>query len=212
MSFDDTASISESAKPSVYLLSVYGIVQGDQNNDFGPDGQVTRAIMATMLSRAIRYMDAHGTDPDLPEYTSYAFQQGVIAATPAEGQRRRADPHLNDDPTGATAYSVSLPSGVTIYENNMESTTSALKAGRHARVCLDGRGPPMPSASVMRWRSLRPLVNGIDGYDIAITRSGQGGNPHHGPLHSGPGGLQDHRGPLHRGCGCRVYQRGLQAG
>ena len=174
MSFDDTASISESAKPSVYLLSVYGIVQGDQNNDFGPDGQVTRAIMATMLSRAIRYMDAHGTDPDLPEYTSYAFQQGVIAATPAEGSGGALILTLNDDLTGATAYSVSLPSGVTIYENNMESTTSALKAGRHARVCLDGRGTAYAVRVSDALEEFEATVNGIDGYDIAITRSGQG--------------------------------------
>ena len=131
MSFDDTASISESAKPSVYLLSVYGIVQGDQNNDFGPDGQVTRAIMATILT-------------------------------------------LNDDLTGATAYSVSLPSGVTIYENNMESTTSALKAGRHARVCLDGRGTAYAVRVSDALEEFEATVNGIDGYDIAITRSGQG--------------------------------------
>ena len=63
---------------------------------------------------------------------------------------------------------------MTIYENNMESTTSALKAGRHARVCLDGRGTAYAVRVSDALEEFEATVNGIDGYDIAITRSGQG--------------------------------------
>ena len=75
MTFRDTASIRESAKPYVYLLNVYGIVQGDTNNAYGPKGEVTRAIMATMLSRALTFMEERGTITDLSEYHSiHLFQ------------------------------------------------------------------------------------------------------------------------------------------
>ena len=53
MTFHDTASIRESAKPYVYLLNVYGIVQRQAPTNAGPKrARSLQAIMATMLSRA----------------------------------------------------------------------------------------------------------------------------------------------------------------
>lgn len=173
MSFSDVSAIRESAKPSVYLLSIYGIVEGDTKNEFGPKGEVTRAIMATMLTRSIAYMQSHGTSPDLPAYTDYAFQQGTIAVTPNDtGSVILLN--LNSDLTGAPIGAISLPSDVTIYENNMESTSTALKAGRHARVCYDNRGR---AASVRVSDALEVFtaaVSGIDGDNIALTVEGEG--------------------------------------
>ena len=153
--FDDTASIDQDARPSVYLLNIYGIVEGDEFNDFSPKLYVNRAVMSTMLTRALAYMDAHGTSPDLPEYTDYDFIQGTIAASPTTvGSTLRLS--LTNDLTGAPLAAISLPDGVTIYENNMESTLSALKTGRHARVCLDRNARPLPSGSATPWRPLPP--------------------------------------------------------
>ena len=60
MSFADTASISQALRPYVYLLNTYGIVQGTTANQFMPQGSLTRAEMATMLRRAIDFMDEQG--------------------------------------------------------------------------------------------------------------------------------------------------------
>lgn len=43
LTFDDASSIASDAKPSVYLLHVYGIVEGDQFNDFSPKLKIGRA-------------------------------------------------------------------------------------------------------------------------------------------------------------------------
>ncbi len=172
LTFDDASSISADAKPSVYLLHVYGIVEGDEFNDFSPKLNVTRAVMATMLTRAIAYMQAHGTSPDLPEYTDYAFRQGVIASTSeANGVIQLT---LNSDLTGAAIGTITLPANVKIYENNMETTSSALKNGRHARVCLDSTGTAFAVRVSAELETFTATVNGIDGKSVAVTVNGSG--------------------------------------
>lgn len=172
LTFDDASSISADAKPSVYLLHVYGIVEGDEYNNFSPKLNVTRAVMATMLTRAIAYMQAHGTSPDLPEYTDYAFRQGVISsATETNGTIHLS---LNSDLTGAAIGTVTLPANVKIYENNMETTSSALKNGRHARVCLDSTGTPFAVRVSGELETFTATVNGIDGNSVAVTVNGTG--------------------------------------
>lgn len=172
LTFDDASSIASDAKPSVYLLHVYGIVEGDQFNDFSPKLNVTRAVMATMLTRAIAYMQAHGTSPDLPAYTDYAFRQGVISSTTETNGTIQLS--LNSDLTGAAIGTVTLPANVTIYENNMESTSSALKNGRHARVCLDSSGTPFAVRVSAELETFTATVNGIDGKNVAVTVNGTG--------------------------------------
>lgn len=174
LNFRDTASIRESAKPSVYLMGAYGIVQGDENNNFDPNGNVTRAVMATMLSRAVEFMENYGTAPDLPDYTNYAFQQGVIAAEPTQGGSGSYLLTLKDDFTGEVFGSVSLPADVKIYDNNMLSTASALRPGRHARVCLDNRGRVFAIRISDALDVLRVTVNGIEDNSLAVTVNGQG--------------------------------------
>lgn len=172
LTFDDASSIASDAKPSVYLLHVYGIVEGDQFNDFSPKLNVTRAVMATMLTRAIAYMQAHGTSPDLPTYTDYAFRQGVISSTTETNGTIQLS--LNSDLTGAAIGTVTLPANVKIYENNMESTSSALKNGRHARVCLDSSGTPFAVRVSAELETFTATVNGIDGKNVAVTVDGTG--------------------------------------
>lgn len=172
LTFDDASSIAADAKPSVYLLHVYGIVEGDEFNDFSPKLNVTRAVMATMLTRAIAYMQAHGTSPDLPEYTDYAFRQGVISsAIETNGVIQLS---LSSDLSGAAIGTVTLPANVTIYENNMETTSSALKSGRHARVCLDSTGTPFAVRVSSELEVFTATVNGIDGKNVAVTADGTG--------------------------------------
>ncbi|MVP02323.1 S-layer homology domain-containing protein [Paenibacillus lutrae] len=53
--YTDLKSISDWAKPYISAASVLGIVDGFEDNTFRPKGEVTRAQMATFLSRAERH-------------------------------------------------------------------------------------------------------------------------------------------------------------
>lgn len=135
--FTDTASISAGLQPYVYLLNIYGIAQGS-NNRFGPRDSVTRAVMSTLLSRAMSFMKAQGIVVEVPAYADNMWYGGVItsATTGSNGVTLLAYTSLSG------AKTVSLPSTVPIYENNMLTSASALKAGQYARINLDYTGSP----------------------------------------------------------------------
>lgn len=171
--FSDSAAIADSAKPYVYLLNIYGIVQGDTDKAFGPKLEVTRAVMSTMLSRSLAFMEEHGIEADLPTYSRYDFSQGSIAAV-SSGSNGITLLTLNNDLTGAVENTLSLPSDVAVYENNMLTGVTALKTGRHARVCIDSRGNPYAVRVSDALDVDTYSVNGIDGNDLAVTSGGMG--------------------------------------
>lgn len=137
MSFSDTSSISPALQPYVYLMSSYGIVRGNESNQFMPKGSLTRGEMATMLRRAVDFMADRGIVTELPEYTTGDWSAGTIASVTSGGSGTTLLT-LTSELSGAK--SVSLPASAKIYENNMEATTSALKVGEYARVNFNTRG------------------------------------------------------------------------
>lgn len=137
MSFADASSISPALQPYVYVLNSYGIVEGDQYNKFLPDRSLTRAEMAVMLRRAMDFMKERGLYAELPAYTDYKWTGGTIAAVTAGGSGNTLLT-LNNELTGTST--VSLPSDVKIYENNMLSDSSALRVGQYARINLSKTG------------------------------------------------------------------------
>ena len=137
MSFADAASISTARQPYVYILNSYGIVEGDQSNRFLPNNSLTRVEMAVMLRRAIDFMDEKGIYAELPAYTDYAWTGGVIS-TVVTGENGATVLTLNSDLTGIAT--ITLPSTVRVYENNMLTDIFALRAGQYARINLDSRG------------------------------------------------------------------------
>lgn len=104
-----------------------------------------------MLSRALAFMEERGTITDLSEYDDYDFTQGTIAAV-TKGDSGVVVLTLTGDLTGATS-SISLPADAVIYENNMETSSSSLKAGKHVRIALTSNGVPRTSTSAPPWRS-----------------------------------------------------------
>ena len=52
--FADDAKISPDYKPYVYYLRSLGIISGESNNNFNPNGAVTRAAFAVMLDKTIQ--------------------------------------------------------------------------------------------------------------------------------------------------------------
>ena len=114
MSFADTTSISASLQPYVYLLNMYGIVKGNELNRFLPQNSLTRAEMATMLRRAIDFMDERGIYAELPAYTSSENTMLSSADTLKVGSYAR----VNLDRKG-TAESVRLGGAVTSYTGSV---------------------------------------------------------------------------------------------
>ena len=85
MDFADTSSISAALQPYVYLLDTYGIVRGNEANCFLPKSSLTRAEMATMLRRAMGFMEERGLYAELPAYTDYDWVGGTITQAAGDG-------------------------------------------------------------------------------------------------------------------------------
>ena len=169
MSFTDTNSIAEVLKPYVYLLSTYGIIQGNSANQFMPKGYLTRAEMATMLRRAIDFTDAQGIYAELPAYTTYPWVGGTISSvsTDSSGTTMMV---LSSNLSGVSTQT--LAAGTPIYENNMRTTTAALRAGQYVRVNLDGAGNAQSARLGGALTALSGTVSAIDQGSISLLTNG----------------------------------------
>ena len=137
LSYADKEDVSPSLQPYVYVLTNFGIVKGKDGGLFDPQGSVTRAEMTTMLSRALTFMEEAGIVTELSEYTDYDWKAGVISTVTnaADGSLILA---LSSEISGTQSYSI--PATAKIYDDNMLTTSTALRAGQYARLNLTAGG------------------------------------------------------------------------
>lgn len=144
--FRDEALISDSYRPYVKLLYTYGVLTGDENNNFNPDQPLTRAVCATMLSRSFEHIvEERGVSVELPQYTKYAWASGTIVdVDPGENGSRTLK--LNSEITGETT--VTLSAETKVYQYNKLDSFTALKTGAFAKVCFAADGKTVESVRV----------------------------------------------------------------
>ena len=130
--FADTDSITKNYQPYVYLLSSYGVLTGDENNNFNPASAINRAISSTMLSRVLDYIDSVGLSPELPEYTDYDWQVGDIM-TVTSGSNGSTIVSLSNELSGDKR--ITIPASAYIYKNDREAKSSEIKTGYYAKIC-----------------------------------------------------------------------------
>lgn len=78
LTFDDTDTITSSYLPYVAVLVDEGIINGDNYNNFSPKLSVTRAVVATMLVRALTLLDEENVSLELTGYGGYRTVEGLI--------------------------------------------------------------------------------------------------------------------------------------
>jgi hypothetical protein len=76
--FTDRDKISSAAKPYIYMMYSKGILQGDDDKNINPKVNITRAVMATMMDRAYKYIQDNKVVPDFSEYVSKTTLKGFI--------------------------------------------------------------------------------------------------------------------------------------
>lgn len=138
LGFADANKISADAKQSIYLLNMYGIITGDEKNNFCPDLAVNRAIMATILSRVLSFKNERGIVNELTAFTEYEWLAGSVAAITTSDQGVTVI--TLDDGFQEELTAVALPATVPIYENNMKTALKTIKTGSYVRVELDKDG------------------------------------------------------------------------
>lgn len=140
--YADVDNITPSLRPYIYVLTIYGIFNGMVNASDGlryadPKGNLTRAQMMTLMSKALEVIDARGIHTELSEYTDYAWAAGKIIGATA-GLDGGVILTLQSDISGVKSYD--LPNGVKIYEDNMLADSSFLRNGKYVRLNLSEEG------------------------------------------------------------------------
>lgn len=136
--FDDADKIQREYRPYVKLLYDWGVVRGDERNNFNPNSDMSRAVCATMLSRAMEnIVEGRGVAVELPRYTTYDWKTGYIqeVIVDDEGQRTLK---LKSDISGV--FEQKLNADVEIFQYNKAAKTSDLKAGVFAKLCYNTAG------------------------------------------------------------------------
>lgn len=76
--FNDASEISEDCRGSVAKLYQLGIVKGDDANNFLPQSNVTRAVVATMVSRALDHLEENNKTLLIENYSGVLRVKGII--------------------------------------------------------------------------------------------------------------------------------------
>ena len=139
LGYTDTSSISANRKAYVYLLGQYGVVEGNDKNQFEPKSYVNRAVMAAMLSRAMDAMESKSIAIDLPAYQNYNFVAGMVksSTTNSNGTITMV---ISSDVSGSKA--VTMAANTPIYLNKVGTTASSITAGQYAKVALNSSNVP----------------------------------------------------------------------
>ena len=171
--FADEAVIADRYRPYVKLLYSYGVLTGDNFNKFNPDQQMSRAICATMLSRAMEHIvEERGVNVELPQYTKYAWTSGsIVDVEPIEDGMRLLK--LKSEISGEET--VTLPAATKIYQYNKLDNFTALKTGAFAKVCYAADGKTVETVRVTPAALVEDIV-GDCGKDIttdAVVISGR---------------------------------------
>ena len=169
LTFTDKADITPGREPYIYLLNTYGIITGTDQNQFQPKSTVTREVAATMLSRAIAFMEERGTSVELPDYTDYEWQAGTIVSA-TSNSKNVILLTLNSDLSGS--YTISLPADTPIYENSMLVDSALLQAGTYARVCYDEDGTPMAVRLSGKLDTVAGTVVGVSDSELLLNVNG----------------------------------------
>lgn len=159
--FNDEWAIADEYRPYVKVLSSYGVLEGDENHNFNPDQSMTRAVCATMLSRAIDHIvKGLQVNVELPQYTKYDWTSGVVVdVEPADNGGRVLT--LNSEINGEeTVY---LPAATKIYQYNKNDQFTALRTGSFAKVCYAADGKTVESVRVTPANLLKTVAGECDG-------------------------------------------------
>lgn len=171
--FADEAVIADRYRPYVKLLYSYGVLTGDNFNKFNPDQQMSRAICATMLSRAMEHIvEERGVNVELPQYTKYAWTSGNIVDVEPIGDGMRLL-KLKSEISGEET--VTLPAATKIYQYNKLDNFTVLKTGAFAKVCYASDGKTVETVRVTPAALVEDIV-GDCGKDIttdAVVISGR---------------------------------------
>ena len=136
--FADNARINSASRPYVYYLRSLEIIAGEPNNNFNPNGVVTRTTFAVLLDRVVQAM---GTTAPAPAAPAIPQQPPVQATAPAAVAA-----------ISGNIVQVNI-TGNTLQIREMDDSVRIMALADHANVFVNGNrqaiGSLLPSMSIV---------------------------------------------------------------
>lgn len=129
MSFTDASKVSSACIGSVAELAKLNILTGDQNKNVSPQSSVTRAVVATMVVRALDVLsDAGKTTLTIDAYSGLTRTEGIISAATASSVTFTGMDGLTRE------YAVSSDAKLTL--NGTQANAATALVGCHALLTM----------------------------------------------------------------------------
>ena len=130
LTFNDTDKITESYRGDIAELVSIGIIQGDDDNNFNPQSSVTRAVAATMVSRALDYLKTSNISLTIDAYAGFYQTEGIITSASSSS--------LEISGFDGLLREYTMPSSAAVTVNKTEKTLSSAYEGCYALVTVKG--------------------------------------------------------------------------
>jgi len=128
LSFADASKVSTDCLGSVAELNSLGIVTGDNSNNFAPQSSVTRAVVATMLSRSLNYLTKNNKTLAIDAYNGTTRKDGIITSVNGSSVFVTGFDGLTRE------YTVSSDASITV--NNTAKALSSTYEGCYTKITL----------------------------------------------------------------------------
>ena len=128
LTYIDAANIFEACVGPVAELATLGIVKGNTKNQFLPKSSVTRAVAATMISRALDYLQTKSVTLTIAGYAGYTGVDGILAAV-GDGtvSLRGFDGYTREFP---------LPSAAAVTVNGTSGSIDSGDVGQYTKITM----------------------------------------------------------------------------
>jgi hypothetical protein len=115
-----------------------GIIQGDDKNQLSPKLSVTRAVVATMVSRGIAYLEENNTELSIDGYSGLTRIEGILTGVTSKTVQLRSFDGKVREYTLASGADITVNGAekVLTYEYNGCAATLSLKNGEVAAVAV----------------------------------------------------------------------------
>ena len=129
LTFNDTDKITQSYQADIAELVSIGIIQGDDDNNFKPQSSVTRAVAATMISRALGYLKTSNISLAIDAYNGFYQTDGIITSASSSLEMSGFDGLVRE-------YTIASSADVTV--NKAQKALSSAYEGCYALVTVKG--------------------------------------------------------------------------
>ena len=128
LDYVDANQILSSCRGSVSKLAELEIVKGDAKNQFAPTTKVSRAVIAAMVSRAIKYLEKNDVDLVIRAYEGLEETKGILLSVSSGTVQLRG--------FNGSVREYAIPSAATVKVNGEVKSLSASYEGCYVRLIV----------------------------------------------------------------------------